>query len=293
MKIKTKGILLVLAALLFITSLFTSCSSPSSADTPDKNAGTENTNDDTTESDTPTADSTHTVNVTNENIVETIGTLSGNCTIVATGDFSNVSLNSIGQAINARHSEDETFFVSFNLSGVRGLTRIEAFAFDQCTALKSIYLPDGVTSIEDAAFQQCTSLTSINIPDSVTSIGSCAFNMCEGLTNITIPNNVTYIGNCAFQACTGLTSINIPSSVSIIESSAFYHFKGMNIQNVYFEETDNWKIYEMHFDYSINDYDTRIDKTPDDFDLSNPATAAVYLTYSYSWYQWEHSATDN
>ena len=271
MKIKTNKILLALSGLLFISSLFISCSSPAS----DK------------------ADITPTVNVTNENIVETIATLSGEWIIVATGDFSNVSLNSIGQAINARHSEDETFFVSFNLSGVRGLTRIEAFAFDQCTALKSIYLPDGVTSIEDAAFQQCTSLTSINIPDSVTSIGSCAFNMCEGLTNITIPNNVTYIGNCAFQACTGLTSINIPSSVSIIESSAFYHFKGMNIQNVYFEETDNWKIYEMHFDYSINDYDTRIDKTPDDFDLSNPATAAVYLTYSYSWYQWEHSATDN
>lgn len=68
----------------------------------------------------------------------------------------------------------------------------------------------------------------------------------------------------------------------------------MNIQNVYFEETDNWKIYKMHFDYSINEFDdTHIDETPEDFDLSNPATAAVYITSSYHWYQWEHSATDN
>ncbi len=78
-----------------------------------------------------------------------------------------------------------------------------------------------VTSIGGSAFQSCSSLTSITIPNSVTSIGGSAFQYCYSLTSITIPNSVTSIGASAFNECTGLVSISIPESVTSIGGGAF------------------------------------------------------------------------
>ena len=58
-----------------------------------------------------------------------------------------------------------------------------------------------VTSIGDSAFECCSSLTSVTIPNSVTSIGNSAFAQCSSLTSVTIPNSVTSIGNSAFAQC--------------------------------------------------------------------------------------------
>ena len=50
-----------------------------------------------------------------------------------------------------------------------------------------------VASIGWGAFQRCSGLTSVTIPNSVTSIGQSAFIGCSGLTSVTIPNGVTVI----------------------------------------------------------------------------------------------------
>ena len=93
------------------------------------------------------------------------------------------------------------------------VTSIGAHAFQGCSSLTSITIPEGVTSIGDNAFPDCSSLTSITIPDSVTSIGSAAFSRCRSLTSITIPEGVTSIGEDVFYGCDSLTSITINATI--------------------------------------------------------------------------------
>ena len=90
-----------------------------------------------------------------------------------------------------------------------GLTSIGERAFDWCTGLTSVIIPNSVTNIGFGAFRDCSSLTSVTIPDNVSSIDTYAFMSCERLTSVTIPNNVTSIGSEAFSGCSGLTSIKV------------------------------------------------------------------------------------
>ena len=79
------------------------------------------------------------------------------------------------------------------------VTRIDGYAFYQCTNSYDFTIPNSVTSIGAYAFSGCTTLYEIEIPNSVTEIGSFAFQSCSNLTKITIPNSVTYIGTLAFD----------------------------------------------------------------------------------------------
>ena len=67
-------------------------------------------------------------------------------------------------------------------------------------------IPSSVTYIK-GAFQYCSSLTSVNIPESVTSIGDSAFTRCSSLTSVNIPDSVTYIGHNAFYGCDNLKDV--------------------------------------------------------------------------------------
>ena len=125
--------------------------------------------------------------------------------------------NSFDENILSNKYEDGQGFIVFDAP----ITCIGGWAFDDCTSLTSITIPDSVTMIGQVAFQNCISLTSITIPDSVTKIDTAVFENCTSLTSITIPNSVTSIGQSAFENCTSLTSITIPNSVTMIESETF------------------------------------------------------------------------
>ena len=143
--------------------------------------------------------------------------VSGDVVIPSSVEHNNVtySVTSIG---------DSAFNACSGLTSVsipNSVTSIGSYAFYSCSGLTSVSIPNSVTSIGGVAFYSCSGLTSVTIPNGVTSIGSYAFYSCSGLTSVSIGNSVTSIGRCAFYSCSGLPSVTIPNSVTIIDTATF------------------------------------------------------------------------
>ena len=98
------------------------------------------------------------------------------------------------------------------LSGFNGNTNIIAF-----NELKYF---TNITTIPDGAFEKCTNLWKISLPENIISIGNRAFSQCKNLTYINIPSNVQNIGGSAFSL-TNLSRLIIPDSVQSLGEYIF------------------------------------------------------------------------
>ncbi len=181
-----------------------------------------------------------------------------------------------------------------------GITDIGSGAFNGCSALTVIRLPDSLTTVGDRAFYYCSALTAITIPASVTYIGSWAITGCTALVSITvatgnpvyhgagnciietasdklvagcktsvIPAGVVSIANYAFYGCAGLTSVTLPNSVLSIGSLAFCGCT--DLEAAYFGKTNGWSAGSVALAEAA---------------LTNPATAAEYLSATYYQSKW-------
>ena len=101
------------------------------------------------------------------------------------------------------------------------VTALPTSAFESCSTLQSVKLPEGVVEIGDKAFMNCSKLTKITLPNSLTKIGNSAFTGCVMLEQITLGSNLASIGNYAFAACNSLQSVNLPESLTHIGEGAF------------------------------------------------------------------------
>lgn len=105
-------------------------------------------------------------------------------------------------------------------------TEISVYAFNYCRNLKEVNMTNSIASIGGWAFSGCNSLSAITLSNSITEIPLEAFSYCSSLKQIDLPAGLERIGGSAF-ICSGLTSITIPDNTKEIESSAFQDCKSL------------------------------------------------------------------
>ncbi|MBR4353150.1 MAG: Ig-like domain-containing protein [Bacteroidales bacterium] len=103
-----------------------------------------------------------------------------------------------------------------------GVSSIKNGAFENCSSLSSITIPENVTTIELAAFFNCSSLTEIVMPDHVISLGLQAFRGCSNLTTVVFSSDLESIGQQAFFGCSSLKDFELPYGLKTIGIDAFY-----------------------------------------------------------------------
>ena len=192
---------------------------------------------------------------------------------VAAGNQNFVSVNGV------LYDKDKTAIIRYparkkdkNYNILNSVRFVHNNAFEDCTNLTSITIPNSVTGISSNAFSGC-SIKSITIPNSATNIYSSTFDGCISLTAINVAtenryyvsvngvlynkdkttiirypegkkdksysilDSVTSIESDAFGGCTSLTSIVIPKSVTSI---SFWALLGYDND---YNQIDNFKIY--------------------------------------------------
>ena len=152
--------------------------------------------------------------------------------------------------------QNNTSITSFDeFAYFTGVTSIGFLAFDGCSQLASITLPEGLTDINGYAFRGCA-LTSMSIPSTVTFIENNFLANCKDIAQITVDNgnttfdsrnncnaiivtndvndpyntsNLLYFSN---TLLTGCKNTSIPNTVTSIGHEAFYGCSGLTSINI-------------------------------------------------------------
>ena len=142
------------------------------------------------------------------------------CTICGDHKDYAYTVSGDGVTITDYRGRDTQVTVPATLQG-KPVTAIGGGAFEECTQVTKIVLPDTVRSIGGYAFAYCYKLEQLVIPQAVNEIGSAAFMNCEKLKEATIPTGVTKIGMDTFFNCYELQQVQFPETLSYIGDYAF------------------------------------------------------------------------
>ena len=186
-----------------------------SEDTEGEDVDDEASEDEAQEEDETDGDSEEVDTYDSATMEELIASIEEGCTVVLPSDTSEEDLAKLISAI-AGYSG-----VTLDMSAASLITSISANAFEGCSGLVCVTLPDELTSIEGYAFYGCTALTSLAISESATTIGQYALRECTSLEAITLPSGTSGLGQGALYGCSALVSIAIPEGVAAIKQYTF------------------------------------------------------------------------
>ena len=98
--------------------------------------------------------------------------------------------------------------------------RIETAAFENCTALKIIILPQSLKTFGTKIFTRCLSLQVIVIPKTIRKIPT-EFCMDSGIRELIIPKNIRIVKQRAFKNCRYLKKVTFLEGTTLISEEAF------------------------------------------------------------------------
>ncbi len=108
-----------------------------------------------------------------------------------------------------------------NVSFGRNIKTIGSYAFEGCTELRSIELPEELEYIGSGAFYRCEKMEKIMFNRKLISIGRNAFALCSGLTSVQFPDSLVKIDESAFESCTSISEISFGRGLEFVGENAF------------------------------------------------------------------------
>jgi hypothetical protein len=124
-------------------------------------------------------------------------------------------------------------------------------AFLYCTTLQKVSFEADteLTELPNGAFQSCSSLGSIELPEGLTTIGVSAFAGCNALTAVKFPSTIDNIGDYAFSGSTAIetvtaTSTNLPTATSTIFDDKVYDNALLKVLTGTTHDDDPWKLFD-------------------------------------------------
>ena len=123
---------------------------------------------------------------------------------------------------------DEAFYNCQSLTNIKGLDKcnlksIGSAAFSNCKALENLdFSKSTFTNVPSKAFNGCSALAKITLPNTLTTIGGYAFYACYGIPQLDLSNTaLTTLENYALYQMRETTKFSLPDSISSIGTHAF------------------------------------------------------------------------
>lgn len=222
-------------------------------------------------------------NITVPETVTSFGELSfSNCESLVEINFPE-NLSVIGQGAFSSSSALKAAVIPKNVA------TIPDSCFKDCSSLTGVTFKSdtALKVIKGSAFNGCTSLTSLNIPDSVQVIERYAFSNCKIIKSVKLPANLAKIQEATFFLDSNLKKVFIPATVTSIDQLAFATSSNDEKFDIYYAGSEEqWKsitiadankrlsVAKFHYNSTLDDFGA----SPDAGDVTRGDVTITYAT---------------
>ena len=125
-----------------------------------------------------------------------------------------------------------TTLASVSFANNSALTTIGGSAFNSCTGLTSITIPNSVTTINGSAFNKVPA-SNLNVPSSLVSLGGDAYRN-SGIETVVLPKTLTSLGNYVFHS-SKVKSLTVEDGINIAFGTGVFQ-STQQLETVYLGE---------------------------------------------------------